>query len=88
MDKIKGPTEITIPEQRHLVCNSCLYFEKKLKTPGKNPKYRYRCEHHAIPHNLKMSYGSNIQDDIFTGYVKTPDWCPFLINKEKVDGNS
>lgn len=74
----EGPQSVKIPEQNVVTCSGCKYHDHKLVRSGRDPVYRDDCVH---PENgqdkaFKLSFTGNLKKNM-TGFIITPDWCPF-----------
>ena len=71
MEKIVGPTEITIPEHKYLSCRNCKCYRNEMIKTGVDPIYKKYCVPEGIG-NFTAFFAKEIISDI------TPDWCPIL----------
>lgn len=76
-----GPTKTTRPQETYNSCFGCGYYDRKMVRSGREPIYSSHCNNPSIPEYLKSFKGAmhgNLNDS-----SKTPDWCPFLNNKNE-----
>lgn len=78
----KGPRKI---EYNFYSCNGCIYLKSTPNTEGSvfciNPYLRgpVFCINPKSP-LANAIIGKDIDTEIFVNHIKTPDWCPILLN--------
>lgn len=85
----EGPILKKIPAYEQKICNGCKYLEVRAHLRGHDQKTdHYVCNHPAIP--LSQFTFDNIKGKMIhfnhSGDCETPDWCPFLLAKQKPSG--
>lgn len=79
----EGYSDITIPAQKIRTCSGCKYYSHSMVKSGNDPIYANNCTHLDVAKNDAhyfsiFSVEGNLTENQ-SGYVVTPEWCPFLI---------
>lgn len=80
MNKVEGPSEVIIPEQRYISCYGCKWYDRRLYRSGKNPLYKQTCTNKDRPIYAEEIGGIRM--------AETPDWCPIIKQNNETNKNN